>query len=64
VAVPEKLLNLHPSDALWPRLAKVGEETLQEFQVGAVGGHGVGGQPALDGQVLQEKMQVVGVIGE
>ena len=64
MAVPEELLDLRAADALGPRPAGIGQETVKGFQVGPVGGHGVGGQPALDGQILQEKMQVVGVVGE
>ena len=64
VAVLEKLFDLGLADAFGPRSADVGEEAEQGLQVGPVGGHGVGSQPSLDGQELQEEMQIVGVVGE
>jgi hypothetical protein len=62
VAVLEKLLNLLLADVFQGRRCGTGEKKKKRVQISVIGGDSVLGKPSLDGQMLQEKLQVLVVI--
>jgi hypothetical protein len=61
MTILEKLLHLFLADLCRDGWCGAGKETKKRVQIRAIGGDSVFGEPSLDGQVLQEKLQILDV---
>jgi hypothetical protein len=61
MAILEKLLHLFLADLFRNRWCGAGQKMKKRVQIRAIGGDSVFGEPSLDGQVLQEKLQMFDV---
>jgi hypothetical protein len=63
MAILEKMLHLFLADLFRDGWCGVGQKTKKRVQISAIGSDSVFGEPSLNGQVLQEKLQMLDVVG-
>lgn len=61
MAILKKLLHLFLADLFRDGWCGAGQKTKKRVQIRAIGGDSIFGEPSLDGQVLQEKLQMFDV---